>query len=362
MIQRTYGQVKDFLSTYALNNGVPVDDTRLIDYTNRAVRELMNEGDWPGVVDTWYLRYDSATGMLSLPGHLDRLLNVSIDDAPKEIRSPWFEFVQYGPGSVRDEEVDSYGNTLGKRQNWTGWLVDRGMACTQYELPTKSEDSATQAAAPWYLRVYATVDEDIDSVSPVLHVDGLDEDGHSIRTTPDAGATWISGENIDIDFAAAGGFTQSVKAYSQIGAIVKPVTNQAVRLTAWNGTTEIELSRYEWDETTPAYRRYYVPELAKPAASLGLRDRVVRARCRRRFIPVAADNDVLIIGNELALVEMMIAQWKRQNGNIDEYASHKMVAVDLLRKESVAHNGKTRTPAITFSRGWGLGSDFNPVR
>ena len=120
MIQRTYGQVKDFLSTYALNNGVPVDDTRLIDYTNHAVRELMNEGDWPGVVDTWYLRYDSATGMLSLPSHLDRLLNVSIDDAPKEIRSPWFEFVQYGPGSVRDEESDSQGNVLGKRQNWTG--------------------------------------------------------------------------------------------------------------------------------------------------------------------------------------------------------------------------------------------------
>ena len=102
--------------------------------------------------------------------------------------------------------------------------------------------------------------------------------------------------------------------------------------------------------------------MAKPAASLGLRDRVVRARCRRRFIPVSADNDVLIIGNELALVEMMIAQWKRQNGNIDEYASHKMVAVDLMRKEAVAHNGRTRTPAISFSRGWGLGSDFNPVR
>jgi hypothetical protein len=240
--------------------------------------------------------------------------------------------------------------------------VDRGMACTQYELPTKSEDAATQAAAPWYLRVYATADEDIDSVSPVLHVTGRDEDGHPVRTTPDGGTTWISGENLDIDFAAVGGFTQSTHAYSQIGAIVKPVTNQAVRLTAWNGTTEIELSRYEWDETTPTYRRYYVPELAKPAASLGLKDRVVRARCRRRFVPVATDNDVLIIGNELALVEMMIAQWKRQNGNVDEYASHKMVAVDLLRKEATAHNGKTRTPAITFSRGWGLGSDFNPVR
>ena len=60
--------------------------------------------------------------------------------------------------------------------------------------------------------------------------------------------------------------------------------------------------------------------------------------------------------------EIMIAQWKRQNGNIDEYASHKMVAVDILRKEATAHNGKARTPAITFSRGWGLGSDFNPVR
>lgn len=362
MIQRTYGQVKDFLSTYALNNGVAVDDARLIEYTNRAVRELMNEGDWPGVVDTWYLRYDSATGLLSLPGHMDRLLNVSIDDTPKEIRSPWFEFVQYGPGSVRDEETDTYGNTLGKRQNWTGWLVDRGMACTQYELPIRAEDAATQSSAPWHLRVYATVDEDIDSVSPVLHIDGLDENGHAVRTTPDSGATWISGENLDIDFSAPGGFTESTSAYSWIGAVVKPVTNKAVRLTAWNGTTEIELSRYEWDETTPSYRRYYVPELAKPSAELGLKDRVVRARCRRRFVPVSSDSDVLIIGNELALVEMMIAQWKRQNGNIDEYASHKMVAVDLMRKEAVAHNGRTRTPAISFSKGWGLGSDFNPVR
>lgn len=358
MIQRTYGQVKDFLSTYALNNGVPVDDDRLMEYTNRAVHELINEGDWPGVVDTWYLRYDSASGLIALPGHLDRLLNVSIDDTPKEIRSPWFEFVQYGTGQMRDEEVDSYGNVLGKRQNWSTFLVDRGLACTQHDLPIRNEDAATRASTPWYIRVYALTDEDVDSVSPVLHIDGLDKDGNAIRTL--TGAGWISGENLDIDFAAPDGYTQSASTYSWIGAVVKPVTNQAVRLTAWNGTTEIELSRYEWDETTPVYRRYYAPELAK--TTTGVRDRIVRARCRRRFRPVTTDNDVLMVGNELALVEMMIAQWKRQNGNMDEYSSHKLISVDLMRKEALAHNGKTRTPALTFSRGWGLGSDFNPVR
>ena len=353
MIQRTYGQVKDFLSTYALNNGVAVDDARLIDYTNRAVKELMNEGDWPGVVDTWYLRFDSATGNLALPGHLDRLLGISFDDVPKEIRSPWFEFVQYGPGNLRDAERNSQDDPLAKRLGQPGYLVDRGMACTQHDLPVRNE--ADPAAAPWHLRVYASVDESIDSVDPVLRVTGLDENGRVIRTLQNT--TWITGENLEI---VDGTFYESTNAFSAIHSVVKPVTNREVRLTAWNGVTEIDLSTYEWNETTPSYRRYYAPELHRETT--GVRDSIVRARCRRRFIPVAADNDVLIIGNELALVEMMIAQWKRQNGNIDEYASHKMVAVDILRKEATAHNGKTRTPAITFSRGWGLGSDFNPVR
>ena len=119
-----------------------MDDTRLIDYTNRAVRELMNEGDWPGVVDTWYLRYDSASGMLTLPGHLDRLLNVSIDDTPKEIRSPWFEFVQYGPGSVRDEEKDS--------QNGSGAELDGVAGGSRHGPSSPPNRRAVVLASPYH--------------------------------------------------------------------------------------------------------------------------------------------------------------------------------------------------------------------
>jgi hypothetical protein len=81
----------------------------------------------------------------------------------------------------------------------------------------------------------------------------------------------------------------------------------------------------------------------------------VLARARRRFVPVKEDTDVLIISNILALAEMVIAQWKRESGNLEEYAVHKMTAVDIMRKESMAYLGKVRTPALSFQRGFSLG-------
>ena len=63
----------------------------------------------------------------------------------------------------------------------------------------------------------------------------------------------------------------------------------------------------------------------------------------------------MIISNVLALKEMMIAQWKREAGNLDEYSAHKLTAIDIMRKESVAYTGKVRTPAMTFARGTSIG-------
>jgi hypothetical protein len=82
---------------------------------------------------------------------------------------------------------------------------------------------------------------------------------------------------------------------------------------------------------------------------------VVLARARKRFVPVREDSDPLIISNILALQEMLIAQTLREEGNLDGYAAHKLTAVDILRKEAVAYNGKVRTPAMTFQRGFSLG-------
>ena len=348
MIQRTYGQVKAFLAEYAMNNGLAVDDTRLLGYVNRAQRELANEGEWPGLVDQWYFRTDPLEdALLTVPSKFERVLGVTLDGVPKEIRSPWFEFCRYGTGSMYNNELDSYGNAVSARVNWTDILVDRGESVTRTELPVDG--------GPWKLRVYASIDEDTGGVSPELLVRGTDENGEEIRSGVIAGSTiasYISGEYIAIDYAAVGGYSESINEYSGLKSVLKPVTRRGVRLTAWNGVTEVELSRYDWDETNPTYRRYFMPDLFKDKN--GERDSIVRARCRLKVPTIADDSDVMVIGNEVALCEMMIAQYKRQVNDGEAYLMHKQTAIDLMNKEATAYLGKTKTPAITFTKGFGL--------
>jgi hypothetical protein len=88
----------------------------------------------------------------------------------------------------------------------------------------------------------------------------------------------------------------------------------------------------------------------------------VRARVRKRFKDVKEDNDPMLISNELALAEMIISQYKRSTNAADEAEYHRAKAVDIMRKESVAFLGKTKTPAITFTRGFGIGADLPYVR
>lgn len=354
MIQRTWGQVKDFLSAYCMGVGVPVDDARNMALANRSIRELRNEGEWPGVVDQWYFRTDPLEdAILVLPSKFERLIGVTLDGVPKEIRSPWFEFCQYGPGNVHNKELDSYGNELPARVNWNGWIVDRGETVTRTPLPVDG--------GPWRIRIYATWDESTGGVNPEILIRGLDANGDEVRSGVIAGSTisgYVTGEYMAIDNSVA--YTQSVNEFSDIKSILKPVTRKAVRMTAYNGTTEIELSRFDWDETNPTYRRYFVPELFKDTN--GTRDRIVRARVRMRFKEIKEDSDIVPLSNEVALAEMMIAQYKRSVQALDEYLAHKQTAIDLLRKEAVGFLGKTKTPAITFTRGFGIMADMPLVR
>lgn len=354
MIQRTWGQVKDFIAEYCLGVGVPVDDARNIAAANRAMRELVNEGEWPGVVDQYYFRTDPMEdAVLVLPSKFERLLGVTLDGAPKEIRSPWFEFCQYGPGSVYNKETDSYGNELPARVRWSGWIVDRGDSVTRAALPVDG--------GPWRIRIYATWDESTGGVNPEILIRGLDANGDEVRSGVIAGSTisgYVTGEYMAIDNSVE--YTQSVNEYSELKSILKPLTRKAVRMTAYNGVTEVELSRFDWDETNPSYRRYFVPELFKDTT--GERDCIVRARVRLRFKEIKEDSDILQISNEVALAEMTLANYKRSVGALDEYLAHKQTAIDILRKEAVQYLGKTKTPAITFTRGFGLMADMPVVR
>lgn len=350
MIQRTLAQARPALTQVSGMTGFSMSDPRFIERLNLAQEELMAEGDWPGVVDRWHMLFDEITGELVLPYYLDRLMQVTVDRCPTQIMSGWAEFVNYGAGPQDDTMFAAQGGAANQfiPRNWIGDCLDRGEVPSRFPIPAVD--------GPWKLRVYGTVDETVDGEQPVINLQGYDPDNKLIRTQtdPDDPSAWIDGENLTILDGTA--FTESTASFAKLTHVVKPQTNGYVRLTAYSASAneEITLSDYAPVETTPSYRNYFIQQLWRPQQ--GICDRVVLARARRRFVPVAEDDDVLIISNINALKCMMIAQWKRDAADYNAYEKQKSQAIDIMRKEAVAYNGKSRTPAISFTRGFPLGA------
>jgi len=295
------------------------------------MEELMNEGEWPGVVDRWLVRQRG--GVVILPWHLDRLMGVCVDGRPRELRSGWFEFAQYGPGTQGGVEEGGVGKA------WVDVVLERGETCLQVELP------ATKG--PWFLRV----DGSGDDAGKVVHLYGTDE----------------SVKRVSCDVSVGGAASDAAFAY--VMAVVKPVTAGYVRLFGVDVKSgeEVLLAEYGAGETCPSYRRYFVPAMERAAGANvnGDGECVVLARCRRRFVPLSGDErEVLLISNLPALVAMMQGQWKREAGNWEDYQGYKNVAVELMAKEAAAYRGRARVPGLEFARGFpiGVGCGLGVVR
>jgi len=341
MISRTYGDIKAQIAAVCGASGMSVTDPRVLLRTNNAVQELMDCNEYPGVFDTWHIVAES--GYLVLPPQFDRLANISIAGVPRQIMSPWAEFVQYGPGPAEDQRT------------WRRWwcdgrdIFDRGEVVSRIPIPDIDD---TDFPGPWKLRVYATVEELPDIY---LTAQGT-RSGRIIRTQITDGSSvgeWINGERIAITDGSA--YVESVEDFDTLTVVTKPQTNGYVRLTAWNGVVEIELSDYAPDETTPSYHKYFSQWL-----QIRQEDdqclRVVRARVRKRFVPVKEDTDVMIISNINALKAMVIAQWKRDADNQESAAIYKANAIKILNDEAQGYRGKSRMPAVTFQVGYGIGT------
>ena len=340
MIQLTLGQARPEVARICGDSGMTVTDDAVVGRINRAVQELMNEGEFPNIVDRWHIVAED--GMVVLPSFLDRLMQINVRGRPQTIASPWYQFVAYGPGTREDQ------------QGFGRWWTDDGMILDRGEHPVKVE--VPVIAGPWYLRVYTAVSE--GATPPYCTIQGTDENGEIIRTEVDS--VWINGEQIALD--ADETYVQSTKEFASITAFTKPETNGYIRLTAWNGSIEIDLSNYAPYDTTPSYHHYFSQWLNDLTAPTDSPLRVIQARCRKRYVKVREDTDLLLISNLPALSEMVIAQYKRDSDDMQSYAAHKQTAVDLMVKEANSYRGKSRLPGLTFQRGFAVGSDIPALR
>jgi hypothetical protein len=343
MIRRTLSQARPELTRIAATSGLNASDGRILSRLNIATEELMNEGDWPGIVDRYLFR--SATGDIILPSFLDRILGVAVNNLPYSMRSPWFEFVEYGPGPQGG-------------CNWIDAVIDRGETSIQFPFPDLS-------SGPWTLYSISELSE-----AGQILVQGRLANGREVRTQP-IGGTYVSGEYLY--FSPPGSPNYGTQQFAEITAVEKPVTQGYIELWATNGnpTQDIILGAYGPNDTTPSYHGYFLPSLhldcyrgcccgtRSPSGTHGPMEVLVRAR--RRFVPLTDETDTLLISNLPALVSMIMAIQKREVGDVEGYANYKGAAIGLMRGEALSYRGKVKQPAVTFERGVSFG-DFTYVR
>jgi hypothetical protein len=335
---RTFGQLKAQIARVCGVTGMPVTDSRVMDITNLAVEELLNEGDFPWTVDRLIFRVYN--GRIVLPTAYDRIIGMSVEGVPQQINSPWYEVTpgMFGGGGYFDNENGGVSGPGGFNGWWnSGFTADRDEVFQFRDIPRDQY---------YFLEVSTQFDEDVGDEPPRILFKGYDA-VRSPVTTPGAGNDWIEGEYIDLTTSPV----RSTSSFSQLSGIVKPVTRGEVYVYAVGATdgARIHVGTYAPKDESPFYRSYRV--VGTPFC----RSSCVLARCRKRYSPVTTDNDVVLCGNIPALKKMVQAVWYGDAGNPEKYVSYRAIAVDILKKEAMAYRGKSRIPAISFQRGYSLG-------
>ena len=108
MVKRTYGELKAKLGRVAALNGFRGTDARLIDRVNDAIEDMMESEDFPFVIDRLVFATTGSDNLFVLPNSVDRIVNITIDDTPIFIRSPWYEYIDSAFGPIEDPDARDF--------------------------------------------------------------------------------------------------------------------------------------------------------------------------------------------------------------------------------------------------------------
>jgi len=306
----TLGQVK--ASRIPKWLGICADDPRLVQWVNEATQRLLHRGLWWGTYASYRICIDN--GCLTWPRQIAAIETMAVCGLPVQIRNEWFEYLQAGPGLQVCDNGNCNSGLYGSCRNQ---MYDRGMVVTFADIIGVNKK----------VKVY--IDNANDASKKIL-IQGFDENGNWILTNN--GAT--QGEEVTL---AASPVT-TTNFFSSITGIQKEETLGNVRIYEYDTdlTTQRALGIYEPTETLPSYRRSFINGLVFPASDDDdetCEQKTVTVMAKLEFIPVAVDQDYLIIGNINAIKLAAKAMQLEENNQLEESTRNFAIAIDLLDKE-----------------------------
>lgn len=307
MERLTFGSIK---SDVARAVGLCSTDPRVVDLVNEVQKRLVDMGKWLGTTARYRVCVNDAC--LVWPRQIDTIEAFAICRTPGLVKNGWYEFLGHGPGILK--ESSSRGNLL----------IDRDPTCT-YDFMDGTDKK---------VRVFSDVTE---AASAQILLQGYDQNGQWIRTL--VNGSWIDGVYVDIETTGA----VSSVFVSNLTGVIKPATNGPVRLYEYAPATGVQrqIAFYENDETRPIYRASFVLGLEDMGAceDATCEQKAVTVLAKLRALPVANDNDWLLLGNRAALKLMAMAIRKEENDNWAEAQAYEIKAVQLLEQELSSHIG-----------------------
>lgn len=313
--------------------GICRADPKVRDYANQAQERLMMDPMAPdeGWAFGWVtmaltVLVQSGAAYVTVPREICRLIVEAVCQRPIHIRNGFYEYLQWGAGLQP--------KTCAPTCRSTFQAYERDNVTTL----------GTMLATPQIIRAYLS--DPRDAGKRVL-VQGNDQNNMTVLTTDPGSAKSAPGEYMVLKSP----FVDSVNHFlGNLTGLMKDETFGPVSFFQVDPSTAVEtsLSTLEPTEGTGWYRRYLIagiPQLQNPCCNT-TGSLQITAQGRLDFIPVANENDYLLIQNLPALnEECKCIRFNNMDssGAVQQAALHHGQALGLLNGQLDAVYGKVNT-------------------
>jgi hypothetical protein len=315
----TLGQVK--LGPVGRSCGIATTKPDFVNYVNDATRQLIIRGNWWATVQPMILTVAwSPHPVLICPREVESILAVN-ERYHAEVKNFWYQFVPWN-----DEFRHWFDDFIGG--NSSNWRHHHKRVA--YNIGTTPVTSQINPTKPMYVR--ATSNNVLD-VGINVSFFGVDGSGNSAQ------ATLVLNVPPGQTYPMASSATTSVQ-FGRIDRVVKDLSNGYITCQQDdNNGNLLPLSVYQPSEQTPEYTVMKLDGFGHLHHPLPF----ISVVAKLAFIPALADTDNVLIENQDALRDMVLAIRKKEAGDIQGAAAFEGSAIHELNRDM-----ETRFPDEQF--------------
>jgi len=253
--------------------GVCPDNPVYLKYLNEATRSLMRRGDWFGLLVS--AQFCTQDNCVVWPAWVGAIRAINVAKHPIPIRNNWYEFLRFGPGTIRNGSLCCRSDYVAEQRGTTP--VFKNISCAQGR----------------YVRAYPRCQADIGKTITIY---GDDTNGQEVLVKQ-ADGTWAAGMTLTLALPFVSTSTQ----FRRVTRVRKDVTQCPVDVYQYDPVANVleDMAHYTPSQTNPSYIFSALSGITAACGSCNTKN--VDVLAKMAYVPLKDDVDLLPIQNLEAL-------------------------------------------------------------